>query len=86
MSVARLVLLRAEREDKVFPDEVDTPTDTLAKIRFQKYVFSLFLFPNISFQAGCLCSVTRYRGLKSFRHSAWDPKENLPRDYARYVA
>ena len=33
---SRLALLRAEREDKMFPDEVDTPTDTLAKIRFQK--------------------------------------------------
>ena len=33
---SRLALLRAEREDKMFPDEVDTPIDTLAKIRFQK--------------------------------------------------
>ncbi|CAI8042579.1 Pre-rRNA-processing protein TSR1 homolog [Geodia barretti] len=30
-------LLRAERENAMFPDEVDTPQDTPARIRFQKY-------------------------------------------------
>ncbi|XP_069766404.1 LOW QUALITY PROTEIN: pre-rRNA-processing protein TSR1 homolog [Narcine bancroftii] len=51
---------KQERMDEMFPDEVDTPKDVAAKVRFQKY-----------------------RGLKSFRASPWDPKENLPRDYAR---
>ncbi|XP_018523746.1 pre-rRNA-processing protein TSR1 homolog [Lates calcarifer] len=51
---------REARANEMFPDEVDTPLDTLAKIRFQ-----------------------RYRGLKSFRSSPWDPMENLPLNYSR---
>ena len=52
--------LKKAKLDAQFPDEVDTPIDVPAKIRFQKY-----------------------RGLASFKSTPWDPKENLPYDYAR---
>ncbi|KAF8647031.1 hypothetical protein AX16_006868 [Volvariella volvacea WC 439] len=51
---------REEQDDLAFPDEIDTPQDIPARIRFQ-----------------------RFRGMRSFRTSPWDPYENLPRDYAR---
>lgn len=56
----QLVRFKEARENDMFPDEVDTPQDISARVRF-----------------------ARYRGLKSFIHSPWDPKENLPQDYSR---
>jgi len=58
--VEQMEALKTARMEGMFPDEVDTPLDSTARIRFQKY-----------------------RGLKSFRTSLWDRKENLPADYSR---
>lgn len=52
--------LKEARLEEMFPDEIDTPIEMPARLRF-----------------------ARYRGLKSFRKSAWDPQENLPTDYQR---
>ncbi|KAK4336620.1 hypothetical protein RND71_043959 [Anisodus tanguticus] len=55
-----LVKIKEEKMCEIYPDEIDTPLDKPAKIRFAKY-----------------------RGLKSFHKSFWEPDENLPRDYSR---
>lgn len=66
------LLKSTESEDVEFPDEVDTPTDAPARIRFQKWVGSHIFTEGF-----------RYRGLKSFRSSPWNPKENLPAEYGK---
>jgi len=51
---------RDQKDEKMFPDEVEVKEDENAGDRF-----------------------ARYRSLKSFRKSYWDPKENLPPSYGR---
>ncbi|VBB29208.1 unnamed protein product [Acanthocheilonema viteae] len=60
INMAEVEKYRKARENEQFPDEIDTPMDVAARIRFQ-----------------------RYRALKSFRTSPWDPLENLPKTYSR---
>lgn len=36
LKYSRLEKIRAERENELFPDEMDTPMDQTARVRFQK--------------------------------------------------
>lgn len=66
---------REEVENMQWPDQVDFPVDTLARERFQRYrALKSFRFVILTKK------VTKYF---FYRTSPWDPKENLPVDYAR---
>ena len=41
--------MRAERENAMFPDEVDTPRGVPARVRFQKYVSSSYCMPVLTY-------------------------------------
>ena len=40
----RLEKIRAERENEMFPDEMDTPMDQAARVRFQRFVRCRYYF------------------------------------------
>ena len=92
--VDEMEALRTARVDSMFPDEIDTPMDVPARIRYVQAGLILHddpgsLIPDVitgidkAYISCPLIRFQKYRGLKSFRTSAWDPRENLPADYAR---
>lgn len=67
----REVLLKRSEEELEFPDEVDTPLEVPARERFQRH-------RAVDLGKKLRSIPCRYRGLKSFRTSSWDPYEDLP--------
>ncbi|XP_071442696.1 pre-rRNA-processing protein TSR1 homolog [Hetaerina americana] len=61
--------------------DLDEEESALKKIKEAK---SEIMFPDeVDSVHNARVRYQKYRGLKSFRTSPWDPKENLPQDYAR---
>lgn len=48
LSSFRLEKERAERENEMFPDEIDTPFDVPARVRFQKWVCVAFILVDLN--------------------------------------
>lgn len=71
-------------------DEEEREEDAEAKVKARRAAERDELkYPDeIDLPAGTLARqrLARYRGLKSFRTSPWDPKEDLPQEYARVFA
>ncbi|KAL5014762.1 hypothetical protein ScPMuIL_009032 [Solemya velum] len=72
-------------EDAMYDEDMDMDEDRrmFNKIKAEK---QHVMFPDevdTPKDSNARTRFARYRGLKSFRTSAWDPKENLPADYAR---
>nr|CAB3267310.1 pre-rRNA-processing protein TSR1 homolog [Phallusia mammillata] len=78
-------VMMSEMEDTAsqYDDKMEDDQDQLARFREQR---TNEMFPDEIDTPATVNARTRfqrYRGLKSFRTSPWDPKENLPSEYAR---
>uniref|UniRef100_A0A1B0B9E2 Pre-rRNA-processing protein TSR1 homolog n=1 Tax=Glossina palpalis gambiensis TaxID=67801 RepID=A0A1B0B9E2_9MUSC len=73
--------IKGARADHLWPDEIDTPLDIPACTRFQKFRgLESFRFEKKKLLLAVLPDVHL---ISYSRTSPWDPKENLPSDYAR---
>lgn len=74
-------------DDENGPDEPDSEEGKLKSLKEQEE--DHFAYPDeIDVKRGTVIRerFSKYRGLKSFRSSPWDPREGLPDDYSRIFA